>query len=133
MLGPVLEYEDNKTTLRCCDQCQNVLHKLDPEEHFSYFVGNHVIPVVARIPKGECPRCGYRWVSESAKTYRDEAFQQAIDDFWKSHLDALGIKDEEMSSVMFVVSRLMLRVGEDKTRQVAAELGRWLAGCSFIY
>jgi hypothetical protein len=132
----ILEYNerDEMTTIKHCEKCKSVpLHKTDGAESWSYYIGDHFIEVQAHIPKGECPRCGEKWESEHAKQYRDEAFLKAIDNFWKEHMAVLNINDEEMASVMFVVSKLMMRAGQNKTRQVAAELGRWLAGCAFLY
>lgn len=134
MFSPILEFKENMTTIKHCDKCKNVpLHKLEGNESWSYYIGEHPIPVKAYIPKGECPRCGGYWETGDAKVRRDEAFLKAIDDFWKEQLDTLHISDDEMASVMFVVSRLMLKVGQEKQRQVAGELGRWLAGCAFLH
>lgn len=132
MFSPILEFEDNMTRFKHCGECNVPLHKMDSRETFSYYIGDHHVEVIANIQKGECPRCGMKWEMPDASQRLTDAFRLAIDEFWKKHLDEIGVSDEEMASVMFVVSRLMMKLGPDKQRQVAAEMGRWLGGCVFI-
>jgi len=133
MFSSILEYVGNvTTTCKRCGACDIPFRKIDPKETFSYYIGGHHVEVEASIMKGECPRCNKRWESPLARQYRNGAFQQAVDNFWRERVASAGVSQGELSSVMLLVSRIMAKLGGDKKRQVAAELGRWLANCAFL-
>lgn len=114
-----------------CKTC-NVFITMDQvPEIYTYFIGPHPVKVNVLVPKGKCLQCNWKWEAEDARDIRYKAFATAIEEFWKSKLDEIGVSESEMAAVMFVASRLTMKLGEDKKRQIAAEMGRWLAGCHF--
>lgn len=127
---------DGVTKKKQCPNCKSAgeeidLIKDDPYEVTGYYIGDHQVIVSLKIVKGHCPKCKAYWEEDKARLQRDEAFREAIDKFWKHKLELANVTDTEMASVMYVVTRLMKILGDEKKRLVAGELGRWLAGCQF--
>ena len=83
------------------------------------------------MKRGFCKSCKLEWDEPNASALRNEAFQKAIDSFWREQLSKTGATSIELASVMFVFNRIA-KLNSDNKRQMSAEFGRWLAGCSFI-
>lgn len=121
----------NKTNWTCPNCNIPIIVDERPEE-YSYFIGSNQVKIKVIVPKGKCGKCNYRYEIGTAREIRNEAFNNAIEDFWKEKLEEIGANDKEIATVVFIASRLMAKLGNEKKRQVAAEMGRWLAGCPFM-
>jgi len=120
------------STCKYCENCKNVaMLSKDTKEKYSYYIGDHEIQVLAYVMKKECPRCGAYWEEDNAREIRNEAFKKYINNFWDDLLKE-DFKQSEISNMKFIVARTMMKLGYDKKRQVASELGRWLADCAFL-
>ncbi len=124
-------FKDNSQLKRCL-KCHVPFVQYDPRETYSYFIGKHEIKVVVNIPKGKCHSCGAMYESDGARNLRNDAFKKAINQFWLDVVRNLSISEQDMAMLEFTIGRIMINVGKERKREVAAELGRWLAGCVFV-
>lgn len=127
---PILEFSNNKAGLMLCPKCKIPYLHGESKEEVSYFIGNHRIVVVCDVIKAQCPMCGAHWEAENAREIRNRAYRDALTDFWEEQF--LNITSaQQIAETKFLIRSVIEKLGPDKKRLIAAELGRWLAECDF--
>lgn len=125
---PIAEWRKRMTNTYCCSKCNIPTFSLESRETFDYYIGDHRLIVIAHVKKHKCQRCGKTYEAEGARTIRDQALRQEIDDFWKRNLKDIS-SDENIRHMKFICKKMLRMIGGVRRRAVAQELGKWLADC----